>query len=72
MQGADGLHVRHVTGRYGRGALRSDNIIATVTEVARVFKVRLDDQANPDAWLELTVEVDTQEGGRCCRMTVSG
>ncbi len=55
------LHVRQVAGRYGRGPLRSGNIVATVTEVARVYRVRIDDSANPDAWMELTIEVETPD-----------
>ena len=51
--------VRHVRGRHGRGALRSHNAIATVTELARVFQIRIDDAANPEAWIELTVEVES-------------
>ena len=51
--------VRHVRGRHGRGALRSQNAVATVTELARVFQIRIDDAANPDAWIELTVEVES-------------
>ena len=59
----DELVVRHVAGRYPRrGVLRSGNIVASVTEVARVYRIRLDDAANPDAWLEITVEVETREG----------
>jgi hypothetical protein len=58
MQGQE-LFVRHVAGRYGRGALRSQNVEATVTEVARVFRIRLDDTSDPSAWLEITVEVET-------------
>ncbi len=55
------LHVRHVDGRYGRGVLRSENIITTVTEIARVFRIRLDDEDNPDAWVEIIVELETAE-----------
>jgi len=58
------LHVRHVVGRYGRGVLRSGNIQANVTEVARVFRIRLDDAANAEAWIEMTVEVETRESAR--------
>jgi hypothetical protein len=55
------LHVRQVVGRYGHGVLRSENIEASVTLIAHVFRIRLDDCANPDAWLEIVVEVETQE-----------
>ena len=55
------LHVRNVVGRYGRGVLRGSNVTATVTEVARTYHIRLDDAANPDAWIELTVAVETEE-----------
>ena len=65
------LVVRHVAGRYGRGALRSQNVVTSVTEVARVFRVRIDDDANPEAWLEITVEVETQEVGQCSRTNAS-
>lgn len=60
--GSQDLNVRNVRGRYGRGVLRSRNILATVQEVARVYRIRLDDAANPDAWLEITLEVDTPHG----------
>ena len=66
------LVVRHVAGRYGRGAVRSQNIVTSVTEVARVFRVRIDDDANPDAWLELTIEVETQEAGQRSASTAAG
>jgi hypothetical protein len=54
--------VRSVRGRYPRRArLRSENIVATsVREVARVYRIRLDDSSHRDFWLELTVEVDAQ------------
>ena len=52
------LFVRNVVGRYPRfGALRSDNIRATVSEVAGVFVVRLDDASRPEMWLEITLEL---------------
>ena len=55
------LHFRAVRGRYpGRHLLRSDNIVATVCEVARVYRVRLDDDAHPGMWLELVLEVDSE------------
>ena len=55
------LHVRAVRGRYpGRHLLRSDNIVASVSEIARVYRVRLDDDAHPDMWLELVLEVDSE------------
>jgi hypothetical protein len=54
------LIVRHVAGRYGRGALRSENVEATVTEVARVYRIRIDDASDPAAWLEITVEVESR------------
>ena len=66
------LIVRHVAGRYGRGPVRSQNIVASVTEVARVFRVRIDDDANPDAWLELTIEVETREAGHLPASTAAG
>lgn len=56
------LCVRNVVGRYGRGPLRSQNITAQVTEVARVYRVRIDDAGNPDAWLEITIEVESAVG----------
>jgi hypothetical protein len=55
------LQVRNVAGRYGRGTLRSRNIVASVTEAARVFTVRLEDMSDPSAWLELTIEVETPQ-----------
>jgi hypothetical protein len=51
--------VRHVRGRHGRGALHSQNATVTVTEMARLFQIRIDDEANPEAWIEMTVEVET-------------
>lgn len=51
------LFVRTVRGRYGRGVLRGANIEAQVQEIGRLFRVRLDDAANPEAWIELIVEV---------------
>ena len=60
---AQDLVVRNVSGRYPlRGVLRGSNVVATVEEVARVYRIRLDDAANPDAWLEITVELETSEG----------
>jgi len=57
------LHVRNVSGRYPcRGKFRSRNIQAQVTEVARVFVIRLDDAEHPDAWFEITVEVEMHDG----------
>ena len=59
------LHVRNVRGRYPhRGVLRSENITASITEVARVFRIRLDDDGHPDFWLELVVEVEATESAR--------
>ena len=56
------LHVRNVRGRYPhRGTFRSRNIQAQVTEVARVYVIRLDDVAHPDAYVEITVEVETHD-----------
>ena len=54
--------VRNVNGRYPRGSapFHSENILASVTEIARVFRIRLDDAEHPDAWLEITVEVDSE------------
>jgi hypothetical protein len=57
-----GLNVRNCIGRYPhRGIFRSENIVASVQEIARVFRVRLDDEAHPDAYLEVTIEVDSTE-----------
>lgn len=54
------LHVRRVVGRYPRGgALRSENVETQVFEVARVYRVRLDDAEHPEMWIELFIEVDT-------------
>jgi hypothetical protein len=60
------LSVRSVRGRYGRGRLKAENIEAQVTEIGRIFKIRLDDAANPEAWQEIVVEVET--GGEPCVM----
>jgi hypothetical protein len=52
------LNVRRVRGRYPRRAiLRSENIEAQVQEVGRIYKIRLDDAANPEAWIEILVEI---------------
>ena len=54
------LCVRRVIGRYPsrRAILRSENITAEVTshEGTR-FRIRLDDNLHPDAWLDLIVEL---------------
>jgi hypothetical protein len=63
--------VRHCVGRHGRGALRSQNATVTVTELARVFQIRVDDAANPDAWLELTVEVESANQSPAGRAAVA-
>ena len=65
------LIVRQVRGRHGRGALRSQNATVTVTELARVFQIRVDDAANPDAWLELTVEVESANQAPAGRAAVA-
>ena len=54
------IAVRHVIGRYPHGPapFRSENIVASVAEVARVYRIRLEDNEHPDAWLEITVELD--------------
>ena len=55
--------VRNVTGRYPHGpaAFRGENIVASVSEIARVYRIRLDDSENLDAWMELTVEISGDE-----------
>ena len=54
------LHVRRVVGRYPRGgALRSENAEVQVREVARVYRVRIDDAEHPEMWIELLIEVET-------------
>jgi len=54
--------VREVKGRYPhRGVLRSENIVTSVEEIARVYRIRLDDQLHQDAWMEITVEVAATE-----------
>ena len=57
----ESVHVRHVAGRYPcePAMLRSENIETTVTEMARVYRIRVEDTENPDAWLEITLEVET-------------
>ena len=54
--------VRHVVGRYPHGPapFHSENIVASISEIARVYRIRLDDAEHPDAWLEITVEVDLE------------
>ena len=64
------LHVRNVRGRYGRGVLRSENVVATVTEISRVYRIRIDDENDPAAWLEIVVESNVLEGVSC--MTRNG
>ena len=55
---SESLFVRNVVGRYPQfGILRSDNIVATVRQHGPVIRIRLDDDENPDAWLEITVEL---------------
>ena len=54
------LHVRSARGRYARGVLRPENVEAQVQEVGRLYRIRLDDAAHPEAWLELIVEVNTE------------
>lgn len=55
------LQVRNVVGRYPRcGVMKSENIEVQVVEVARVFRIRIDDIRHPDAWFELTVEVESE------------
>ena len=54
------LDIEQVSGRYPRypGPLRAENIQATATELAEGrFGIRLDDQANPEMWIEITVHV---------------
>ena len=63
--------VRHCVGRHGRGALRSHNAVVTVVEIARVFQIRIDDAANPAAWLELTVEVESANQAPAGRAAVA-
>lgn len=54
------LHVRHVVGRYPRGgALKSENVEVCVFEVARVFRIRIEDALHPGMWMEVTVEVES-------------
>lgn len=57
------VHVRQVVGRYPHGpaVLRSENVEATVTatDVAGVYRIRLDDAQHADAWTELVIEVRT-------------
>jgi hypothetical protein len=57
----ESVSVRSVAGRYpsAPAVLRSENIEATITEVARVYQIRLDDAENPDMWLEITVEIES-------------
>ncbi len=57
------IAVRHVAGRYPHrpASFRSENILATVSEMSRIYRIRLDDAEHPDAWMELTVEVGSDE-----------
>lgn len=52
--------VRNVRGRYPEsvGRLDSNNIEAAVQEEASLVRIRLDDAEHPEAWLELTIEID--------------
>lgn len=58
---SEAVVVRHVRGRYPNrpAVLRSENIEATVTEIARVYRVRIDDLEHPEMWLEIVLEVET-------------
>lgn len=51
--------VRNVVGRYpyGPAIFRSENTVASVSELGRIYRIRLEDAENPDAWTEITVEV---------------
>lgn len=54
------LCVRTIAGRYPsrRAVLSSANITATVTSHdGTCFRIRLDDDSHPDAWLEILVEL---------------
>ena len=54
------IEVRHVCGRYPRhshATLQSENIEVRVEEIARVFRIHVDDTAHEEMWLELVVEV---------------
>ena len=54
------LQVRTVVGRYPRGGpLKSENVEVQVYEVARVYRIRIDDAQHPEMWMELVVEVET-------------
>jgi len=56
------LQVRNIIGRYPRGDLmRSDNVEVQVFEVARIYRIRIDDAEHPEMWMEITVEVDTSD-----------
>ncbi len=51
--------VRNVRGRYPqRGIFREENIETQVVEEARVIRVRIDDAEHPEAWIELTLEIE--------------
>ena len=52
--------VRNVRGRYPQDPepLRSENIEADVVEGPHVIRIRLDDAANQEAWLEITLEIE--------------
>ena len=52
---------RRVVGRHGRGAVRSSNVVATVSEIARVFVIRLEDTSDDSAWMEIAVEAEACE-----------
>ena len=53
------LHVRNVNGRYPRvGKIHSENVEVQVFEVARLYRIRIDDADHPEMWLEIVVEVD--------------
>ncbi len=57
------LFVRFVQGRYPaeRRAFRSQNILVNITGLDGTrYRIRLDDESAPDAWLELIVELSTR------------
>jgi hypothetical protein len=66
----DQLIVCNVQGRYPHGPakLHSDNMEVEVEEVARVFRLRVDDLDNPDFWMEIVIELSTEEAMPCTNL----
>ena len=54
------IYVRNVQGRYPYQPrpLHSANIETSVVTECRIVRIRIDDVENPEAWLEVTLEIE--------------